>query len=406
MTPNLLAKFIDKHNYDIRLSRNGRWIDQKCALDAVCFVADCVLDYIVNGGKQPFQSPDIWKSQYSIDNVQLWFGKPDPLNPATLDEYNKFFRQPLKMLAAAGILREEGKVKNTIQFAVENIDVLKYIALRERNSFDFLCLYIEKTLKDSGLWDSFESFLDAQSQEYLDIVKTTFSDFCIQNTPINTEREANRIFIKVLNPLACKYHKRGTERGRISKSIITYNKIMYNQPNWRDVLAGKDKNIARGDFRIPVAEETDSRVQYRISRAKKNLRRFNDEYNGGKSEILDKFSVGEKATHMHHIFPKNQFEEIADYVENLIAITSGQHLQKAHPNGNTQIVDRDYQYICLICKTESIRKNLMENAEESVIYSFDDFMFVLDTGLSSDYFGHLPDNDFSSVVNGIEINYR
>ena len=403
MTNNLLARFINEHNYDIRVSENGRWIDQKCALDAVCFVADCIVDYLRNDGKQPFQSPDIWKSEYAINNVQHLFGKPDPLIRTTLDEYNKFFRQPMKMLAAAGVLREDGVVRNTIQFSVERIEVLEYIALRERNSFEFLCLYIEKTLRDSGLWDSFESFFDEQTKDSLEDVKKTFSDFCIRYTPINTDVEANRIFIKVLNPLACKLHKKGTLRGRLSPLMITYDKIMYNQTNWRDVAVGKDKNVARGDY-IP-APKNDKMYQYRITRAMKYLRQFNDKYNEGKSEILDKFSVGEIATHMHHIFPKNQFEEIADYIENLIALTSGQHLQAAHPNGKTSVVDTRYQYTCLIAKTESIRKNIISDQGEPVIYSFEDFMHVLDVGLRTDYFEALPSCDFNSVLTGIEFNY-
>ena len=225
MTSNILQRFLDEHDYDIRKTGNGRWIDQKCALDAVCFVSDCIVDYVQNGGKQPFQSPDIWHSEYAIENVQHLFGKPDPTIRTTLDEYNKFFRQPMKMLAAAGVLREDGVVRNTIQFSIANMDVLEYIALRERNSFEFLCLYIEKTLKDSGLWDSFETFFDLQTKASLQELKTKFSDFCIKYTPINTEVEANRIFIKVLNPLACKLHKKGVEKGRLSRSMITYDKI-------------------------------------------------------------------------------------------------------------------------------------------------------------------------------------
>src|SRR5680860_37121 len=403
MTNNLLARFINEHNYDIRVSGNGRWIDQKCALDAVCFVADCIVDYLRNGGKQPFQSPDVWKSEYAITNVQHLFGKPDPLIQTTLDEYNKFFRQPMKMLAAAGVLREDGVVRNTIQFSVERIEVLEYIALRERNSFEFLCLYIEKTLRDSGLWDSFESFFDEQTKDSLENLKNTFSNFCIRYTPINTAVEENRIFIKVLNPLACKSHKKGTLRGRLSTLMITYDKIMYNQTNWRDVAVGKDKNVARGDF-IP-APQNNQMYQYRISRAMKYLRQFNNKYNEGKSEILDKFSVGEIATHMHHIFPKNQFWEIADFIENLIALTSGQHLQAAHPNGKTSVVDTGYQYTCLIAKTESIRRNIISNHGEPVIYNFDDFMHVLDVGLRTDYFEALPTNNFNSVLTGIEFNY-
>lgn len=243
MTSNILQRFLDEHDYDVRKTGNGRWIDQKCALDAVCFVADCIVDYIQNGGQQPFQSPDIWHSEYAIENVQHLFGKPDPTIRTTLDEYNKFFRQPMKMLAAAGVLREDGVVHNTIQFSVENMDVLEYIALRERNSFEFLCLYIEKTLKDSGLWDSFETFFELQTKESLQELKSRFSVFCIRYTPINTAVEANRIFIKVLNPLACKLHKKGVEKGHLSRAMITYDKIMYNQTNWRDDAVGKDKML-------------------------------------------------------------------------------------------------------------------------------------------------------------------
>jgi len=402
MTPNLINQFLNKKNYDVRLTGNARWIDQKCALDSVCFVADCILEYIRNGGGEPFHSPDIWKSEYAIQNVQSWFGKPDPLRETTLDEYNKFFRQPMKMLAAAGVLHEE-KVGSTIEFSIAEIDILEYIALRERNSSEFLCLYIEKTLRDSGLWDSFATFLEEQTISSLVELKSKFSDFCIKYTPINTEVEANRIFIKVLNPLACKYHKKGITRGQLSPSIITFGAIMYNQPNWRDVYSGKDKNVARGDF--DSSQLAPPLYEYKVSRAAKNLKRFNDKYNDGKSEILDKFSIGKIATHMHHIFPKYEFPEIADYIENLIAITSGQHLQCAHPNGNTRAIDKDYQYNCLICKTESIRKNLIENHGESVIYNFDDFMHVLDTGLSIEYFGHLANDDFDAVIQGIEFNF-
>ncbi len=402
MTPNLLARYMVSQQYDIRQSGNGRWIDQKCALDSVCFVADCILEYIRSGGQQPFQSPNIWKSEYAIANVQAIFGKPDPLIPTTLDEYNKFFRQPMKMLAAAGVLSEFRK-GNAIQFSVSNYDVLEYISLRERNSYEFLCLYIEKTLIDSGLWDSFESFFEEQTKTSLDELKSKFSKFCINFTPINTKIEADRIFIKVLNPLACKLHKKGIVKGRLSPSIITFNKIVYNQPNWHDVQIGKDKNVARGDY--SAVQDNEQLYQYQVSRAIKNIRLFNDKYNNDKSEIQDKFSIGEIATHMHHIFPRNEFPSIASYIENLIALTSGQHLQLAHRNGKTSAIDKDYQYLCLINKTASIRKNLLENTGESVIYDFDDFMAVLDTGLKSDYFIHLPLHDFSSVIKGIEMNY-
>ena len=370
-------------------------------MDELCFVADCVVVYLQEGGSQPFQSPDIWHTQYAIDNVQKLFSKPNPTDKTTIDEYNKFFRQPLKMLAAAGVLREDGKKNNTIQFCVENEAVLDYLSLRERNCFDFLCSYISKTLKDSGLWDAFASFFDEQTVEQYDNVKEKFRQFCWKYTPINNATEPNRIFTKVLNPLAVLFKKKGSVGGYLSKKIITLEDIKYNRTNFRD--KDKDKNISRQEAQVADRFQ-DVVYDYNVEKAKRRLRKFNDRYNGGRSEITDALSIGQQATHMHHIFPKKEFPKIADYVENLIALTSGQHLQKAHPAGNTQAIDRDYQYICLISKTESIRRNLVDGVGEP-LYDFVLFMLVLDTGLRTDYFERLPENDFTQVVSGIEINF-
>ncbi len=109
---------------------------------------------------------------------------------------------------------------------------------------------------------------------------------------------------------------------------------------------------------------------------------------------------------MHHIFPQSQFPEIADSIENLIALTTTQHMQYAHPDGNTQEIDRDYQYTCLINKTESIRKNILDNRGEPMIYDFTEFMNVLDKGFKTDYFGHLTKDDFDSVLKGIDVQFN
>ena len=400
MTTNLLEQFLNAHDYAVRKTRNGRWIDQKCTMDELCFVADCVVVYLQEGGKQPFTKTDIWKMPYAIENVQKLFSKPDPTDKSTIDEYNKFFREPLKMLAAAGVL-SEAKKGATIYFSVENENVLDYLSLRERNCFDFLCLYITKTLKDSGLWDAFESFFDEQTKEQFQNVKEKFRQFCWDYTPIENEDEPGRIFTKVLNPLAVLYKKRGSVRGVLSKKIITLEDIKYNRTNFRD--KNKDKNQSRQQAQ-EIDKTLDVVYDYNVEKAKRRLRKFNDTYNNCRSEITDALSIGQQATHMHHIFPKNQFPAIADYIENLIALTAGQHLQKAHPAGNTQVIDKDYQYLCLLNKTESIRRNLIEGFGEP-LYDFFLFMFVLDTGLSTDFFETLPENDFAQVAAGIEINF-
>lgn len=403
MTLGLLRKFFEKHNYDVRRTGNGRWLDQKCAFDTVCFVADCVVDYLQNGGTEPFISPQIWHREYSIYNVMRLFNKPDPTTRSTLDEYNKFFRQPLKLLSAAGVLSEQRR-GSTIEFYVEDYDVLEFVALRERNAFDFICMYIEQTLVDSGLWDVFDSFFDEQTQEWYDIVKDRFERFCIRYTPINTTVESDRIFIKVLNQLACKYHRRGTAKGRLSPNIITFSDIVYNKTNWYDDLTGKDKNVARGDYN--GATPADENYDYQVTRAKRNLRFFIEKYFDGESEVRDRYSIGEKVSAIHHIFPASNFPKIAMYVENLIALTTAQHMQEAHPGGNTRRVDPQFQYTCLIAKTDNIRRNILGLDRAPELYSFYDFMYVLDTGLSTDYFEGIPENNFNAVLRGIEMNYR
>ena len=197
------------------------------------------------------------------------------------------------------------------------------------------------------------------------------------------------------------YKKKGTVGGALSKKIITLEDIKYNRTNFRD--KDKDKNVSRQQAHF-VDNVQEDIYDYNVEKAKRRLRKFNDTFNNGRSEITDAMSIGQQATHMHHIFPKNEFPVIADYVENLIALTSGQHLQKAHPAGKTQIIDKDYQYLCLLNKTESIRRNLTEGFGEP-LYDFFLFMVVLDTGLSTEFFEALPENDFAQVAAGIEINF-
>ena len=97
------------------------------------------------------------------------------------------------------------------------------------------------------------------------------------------------------------------------------------------------------------------------------------------SEVHDAWSNG-PATQVHHIFPKSQFPEIAHYVENLILLTATQHNTKAHPNNNTQIVDKDYQLVCLLAKSDTIEQSLRQVGER--YYRKESFVYVINTGLS------------------------
>jgi len=406
MDNETIQDFLDQHDYDIRKSHNGRWIDQKCTMDVLCLVSDCILEYVRNNSKQTFTVNDVWHNSYTVENVQQIFSKPNPSEKAS-NEYDKYFGQPIKLLDAAGVIYGERKGRGYV-YSIMDGDILEYISFRERNSYNFLCLYIEKVLKDSDLYEKFDYFFKMQDKNSFKELKDDYTLFTIQNTRINGAQECGRIFTKILNPLACKYRKLGTERGHLSKDIITQDKIMYNQRNWRDILSEKPKDMTREDYRIafPEINEDDYMTSYRINRAKRNLRRFNDKYRCGKTEVYDERHNSDHATQMHHIFPASEFPQIADCVENIIALTPTQHFSYAHPNNNTRYIDKQYQYLCLVSKTGIIRDNLLNNDNaQPIIYDFYLFQTVLNTGLQTEEFFEIQENDFKEVLNRIENYY-
>ena len=87
-------------------------------------------------------------------------------------------------------------------------------------------------------------------------------------------------FLKVINPLAFKLKKLGTEKGRISKFTITLNDLQYNLSNWRDELSGKDKSATRSEYEPTVAQlQARTLATYTVNKAKK----------GGADKNLDRY---------------------------------------------------------------------------------------------------------------------
>lgn len=397
MTENLLRQFLGEHTYDIRIIRDGTWIDQKCTPDEIRFVAECILAYVDETNADTFQSPDIWHSQFASRQVQIYFGKPDPFAREATDEYNKFFRQPMKMFAIAGVLKNCGKKNNTIQFSIENRDVLEFIARNDWNAYLFLTHYVEKVLRDSGIWDPFATFFEEQTGDSFYFLKDAFIRFQLKNTPKNTGREVMRILPKVLNSLACRFGKKGISRGHMSKFKITFSLLRYNQENWRDV--GKPKDMTRQEFAGGKPTSAMSET-YLVQKAKKEVRLYNDTYCGGASEVMGLHFAG-KATHMHHMFMASEYPILADFPENIIALTPGQHLGPAHPNGDTSQIDHDYQCQCLLSKSLTIEKNVLGHFGPSGFYDFHKFVFVLNSGFSTSVFDEIPEYDFTEIRNQI-----
>ncbi len=390
-----INNLLNSKNYDIRESHNARFTDQKVTPDVLCIIADCILNLIEAFPikKNKFTSREIWNLEYTSSNVKMIFSKPGINNQNASNEYDKFFQQPLKMLAYSGVLTES-KIGSRCYYKLENEKILNFISIRERNSLKFIQEYLIKVLKDSEIYNEFKNFLERQDRMSFINLKTNYENFIIESTPINGKTEVRRIFTKILNPIAYKFNKKGTIRGTLSLDIITYDQLMYNRKNWRDIQ--KLNSETRAEYEIRAKNEIrlleENSFKYTEQKAKNIIRKH---YNFI-SEITDDLSNG-LANEVHHIFPSSDFPLIKSYTENLILLTSSQHRTKAHPRSNFSFVDRDYQYLCLITKSKNIEISLNQS---EFIYSLKDYIFVLNTGFDSNFF--TEEMNFDQIRNKIE----
>lgn len=366
---NKIQVYLQNIDLDIRKTKNARFFDQKVQPDVLSAVCECILN--CSKEKESFTVNDIRYCDYSNLLVTEIFNKPE-ISKAT-NEYDKFFAQPLKMLAYCGVLIEK-KDGNTNKYTIAEKDFIEYISLRDRNAYYFLAFYLEKVLKDSGIWHYFDNFFTLQNKDSLYELREQFVLFIQTYTAIKKDFEPKRILNPIIRIIAFMLKKLGTKDGEVAE--INYNDLLYNQPNWRD--AKKDKSITREAFNAIFFEQevdNDKFYKYQIDKAKRFVKSIH-QY----SEIhrFDAYP----ALQAHHIFLASQFPEIADVAENIIAITPNQHFVRAHPNNKTSVVDKSYQAICLISKLDSIEidyRNGMGN------YSKESFIDVINTGLDTNF---------------------
>ena len=377
----IIQEHLSNFNLDIRETHNARFMDQKVTPDVLSFIAECVVNYIGGDVAREFSVIDIWKSQYFISNAQLVFSKPSPVNRSAQHEYDKFISQPLKALGYARVLDEKRQGRK-IHYTVASGDILNYIATDARSAYNFLCEYLIKVLQDSEFYGHVLDYerlyrSDRLTNGEFNALKRRFQRFIIGNTPIgdssqyNGVVEVNRIFPKVLNIIATDKIIPGTAAGRLSPHEFYYSDLMYNRPNWRDM--GRDRRITRQEAAVLAQSFTPS-VQYRINRAKNFIR---NKYTS--SELRDQWGEG-PADHVHHIFPVNEHPVLTEYLENLIKLTATQHLSRAHPSGNTSLVEPQYQRQCLIAKSLSIEESLRRG---EFCYRKEWFIYVINTGYTT-----------------------
>lgn len=376
--------YLSQFDLDVRKSKDARFMDQKCTPDVVCFIADCIINTIPSN--HSFVVGDIWDSQYFIKNTRVIFNKPWANDERARHEYDKFIQQPLRMLGYAQIL-EVTKQENQNVYRVKNMDLLDYIAQKERNTYNFLYCYFEKVLSDSGLWRYFLEYKNNPNKDTFNELKDRYTRFIIGHTSINGAVEVHRIFPKILNIFAVENQIYGSEKGHISKFVFTFSDLMYNRKNWRDM--NKEKTMTRqeaiGDIDVVQQEAYNS---YYVQKAMNLLRKIQIE-----SEVNDQWGYGE-ATQIHHIFPKSEFPQIAHYIENLIKLTATQHYTKAHPNNRTKQINKDYQLTCLLAKADTIDRSLRQSSDFH--YRKESFIYVIKVGLSQDIDSTLSFADIKS----------
>lgn len=369
---NKIKNHLNSIDFDLRKSGNARFIDQKCTPDILSSVSEAILELAENQEDLAFTVRDVWSSSFANDVMVERFQKPSVTDPGAQNEYDKVFSQPIKLLEYAQLLRVEGKKSHATTYKINDIELLKYISINDNKSLNFLISYLIKVINDSELTNLFDNFFKKQNKQSFNELKDGYCNFIIKYTPINGSTEVRRIFTKIINPLAFKNKALGTKGGRLSPMPISYSELFYNRVNFRDIT--KPKGEPRKLFLENLGEGGSSEF-YQIEKTKRQIKKYHEQ----KSEV-HRFQH-ESANHAHHIFMRSEFPELSDTFENLILLTPTQHLNFAHPKGNTQRISLPYQLVCLLSKLDSIEESEFWADD---FYDLNNFKQVVNVGLDKE----------------------
>jgi len=229
----------------------------------------------------------------------------------------------------------------------------------------------EEFIKQNDLTKVLDAFFNLETTSEFNKLRKNLENFIYNNTMIKrtNKHEPSRIYNKIINHIAYDQEKKGNYNGRMSEDVIQIEELQYNQKNWYDILSGKPKKTSRAEYKkqyyANLAEEDGIDVSERI--AKKNIVK--------KHKFISEFSGKDNANETHHIFMKSEFSKLRFLHENLIRITAGEHLEKAHPLGNRMKVDEKFQTELLLAKLKSI-------LADQNFYDFKTFVYVLNTGFN------------------------
>lgn len=353
----------DNSSLDIRVrGALPRPMDQKVTPDVLCAVAKTILSL----GKPTFTNGDLIESEVFNEQIIYDFGKPTSDSSFLKNEYDKFVSQPVNTLTYANILKRVSHTK----FTWKSQELLQFISESWKNSEIFLAVFIELYLTESEIFDHFDSYLKKASPSKNDFVKLriAFIDFIFKNTNIKNKNEVTRILPKVLNILAYDRNSFGTKHGSSSKEKIVFLDLMYSTlKNPRDLE--KRRNESRAEWKIRVGKIDGKSIASQVAVMKKYVK----ENYGYKSALSHAEGI-----EVHHILTEAQFPQYKATPENMITLTSQEHRHKAHPNGNTTLIDENIQLQLLKIQ----RQHILSNPDKYDIQIFNEMLQTANIELS------------------------
>jgi hypothetical protein len=350
----------------------GLHYEQKTTPDLIWCVAHVVSDITAGNKDMVFSDKDIRDSKIFNALMQDYFSKA-PQEQAE-NEYNKVSSYQLGLLAFAGILKIISNRPK--KYKIESLEAINFISVNDLNASKFLAEYTEKFLFDNGLISVFEQYKSNPNQDNHLKAKDAYWEWAKINTGVRGDdrRHTYRVFNKIFNVYCNKHRIPGEDASNITLGPCPYSFLIYNRKNFRD--QDMPSGMTRQQYKKEILDEIDSGgvVATLLKKAKEAVRsrHIND------SEVKD-ISLGyepNSGVHVHHILPQHSYSQFSLSRENLIALTPGQHLSRAHIEASTRTINSDFQKICLKQKFQAI---LESTKLGDGFYNLSEFIKIINT---------------------------
>lgn len=359
-----------------KIPKQGLHYEQKTTPDLLWCVSLVILDVTKNDRNLVFSDNEIRLSPLFDNLMQDYFSKPtQALAPG---EYNKVSSYQLGLLSYAGILEQVSNRPK--KYKITNLEALEYMAVNDLNASKFLTEYTEKFLADNSLILDFENYKNNPTQANHIIAKDKYWEWAKSNTAIKgTDRKHTyRVFNKMFNVYCYKHRIPGEDGSNITNGPCPYSFLIYNRKNFRD--ENMPSGMTRREYMESVLSDIDAGGVVAAVLVQKAKAEIKKKYNGI-SEIQEPEHgfIPESGVHIHHMLPQHSHPQFSAFLENLIALTPGQHLSFGHVQGNTQRVNNEFQKICIQRKFEHIKDSL-QNGES--FYELNKFIEIINSAFS------------------------